>query len=207
MTGMLKFGSGCYNVKEVEVIKEPGKYLQRCLQTTVILLDGSQHEFEIEVFSRFINFIKQTHLQRHARGQHLLDRVFDYLELIEKDYFGLQFVDVASDSDNERMRWLDASKSVRKQMKCALLQLFDNFHVFSVGPPYLLYLRVKFYVSDPAKLQEEYTRYHFYLQVRKDLADGKLRCSPSSAAMLGSYATQCNEFSDGKTCSLKSTLS
>ena len=31
--------------------------------------------------------------QRNAKGQSLLDRVFEYLELIEKDFFGLQFLD------------------------------------------------------------------------------------------------------------------
>lgn len=30
-----------------------------------------------------------------------------------------------------------------------------------MGPPYLLYFRVKFYVCDPSKLHEEYTRYVF----------------------------------------------
>ena len=32
-------------------------------------------------------------LQRNSKGQMLLDKVFEYLELIEKDYFGLQFVE------------------------------------------------------------------------------------------------------------------
>lgn len=41
-------------------------------------------------------------------------------------------------------RWLDPRKSVRKQMLC---------------PPYQLFFRVKFYVSDPSKLIEEYTRW------------------------------------------------
>lgn len=31
---------------------------------------------------------------------------------------------------------------------------------FDLGPPYNLYFRVRFYVSDPAKLIEEYTRLH-----------------------------------------------
>ena len=31
--------------------------------------------------------------QKRAKAQSLLDKVFEHLELIEKDYFGLQFVD------------------------------------------------------------------------------------------------------------------
>lgn len=40
-------------------------------------------------------------------------------------------------------QWLDAKKSIKRQMMC---------------PPYHLFFRVKFYVSDPSKLIEEYTR-------------------------------------------------
>lgn len=53
------------------------------------------------------------------------------------------------------------------------------------------YFKVKFYVTDPSKLQEEYTRYHFYLQVRKDILQGKLLVSPSTACLLASYTVQC----------------
>lgn len=56
----------------------------------------------------------------------------------------------------------------------------------------LFYFRVKFYVSDPSKLQEEYTRYHLYLQLRKDILQGKLIVSPSTACLLASYTVQCN---------------
>lgn len=42
-------------------------------------------------------------------------------------------------------RWLDAAKPVRKQLRCA--------------PPFHFYFRVKFYVVEPHRLQEEYTRW------------------------------------------------
>lgn len=56
----------------------------------------------------------------------------------------------------------------------------------------LFYFCVKFYVADPSKLQEEYTRYHLYLQLRKDILRGKLIVSPSTACLLASYTVQCN---------------
>ncbi|VDK73609.1 unnamed protein product, partial [Anisakis simplex] len=62
-------------------------------------------------------------------------------------------------------------------------------------PPYRLFFRVKFYVNDPAKLVEEYTRYHVFLQLRKDLIEGRLACPEGTAALLGSYAAQ-SEFGD-----------
>ncbi len=36
-----------------------------------------------------------------------------------------------------------------------------------------LEFRVKFYVTDPSRLQEEITRYQFYLQLKKDLITNK----------------------------------
>ena len=33
-------------------------------------------------------------LQKRCKAQVLLEKVFEYLELVEKDYFGLQFADV-----------------------------------------------------------------------------------------------------------------
>uniref|UniRef100_A0A914W524 Moesin/ezrin/radixin homolog 1 n=1 Tax=Plectus sambesii TaxID=2011161 RepID=A0A914W524_9BILA len=162
---MMRFGSGSYNVRDSETVKDGGRQLQRTLICSVHFLDTSHQDFELD---------------RNARGQDLLDRVFEHLELIEKDFFGLQFIDVPQEETENNMRWLDPTKSIRKQMQC---------------PPYLLYFRVKFYVSDPSKLIEEYTRYHFYMEIRKDILDGRLVCPESSAALLGSYAAQ-SEFGD-----------
>uniref|UniRef100_A0A096MQK4 Tyrosine-protein phosphatase non-receptor type n=1 Tax=Papio anubis TaxID=9555 RepID=A0A096MQK4_PAPAN len=59
------------------------------------------------------------------------------------------------------LRWLDPNKPIRKQLKR--------------GSPYNLNFRVKFFVSDPNKLQEEYTR---------------LPCPSNTAALLASFAVQ-----------------
>lgn len=48
--------------------------------------------------------------------------------------------------------------------------------------PYLLHFRVKFYVTEMTRLLEEYTRYHFYLQIRKDILAGHL-CQLSSSTL------------------------
>ena len=39
------------------------------------------------------------HFQKRQKAQHLLDKVFDHLELVEKDYFGLQFMDMQPGED------------------------------------------------------------------------------------------------------------
>ena len=44
---------------------------------------------------------------------------------------------------------------------------------------------------DPSRLHEEMTRYHVYLQVKKDLAEGRLAGAPfSTICLLTSHAAQ-----------------
>ncbi|XP_076797146.1 tyrosine-protein phosphatase non-receptor type 4 isoform X2 [Arvicanthis niloticus] len=73
-------------------------------------------------------------------------------------------------------RWLDPNKPIRKQLKR--------------GSPYNLNFRVKFFVSDPNKLQEEYTRYQYFLQIKQDILTGRLSCPCNTAALLASFAVQ-----------------
>ncbi|KAG8000779.1 Tyrosine-protein phosphatase non-receptor type 4 [Nibea albiflora] len=73
-------------------------------------------------------------------------------------------------------RWLDPNKPIRKQLKR--------------GSPHNLSFRVKFFVTDPNKLQEEYTRYQYFLQIKQDIFTGRLPCPHNTAALLASYAVQ-----------------
>ena len=56
--------------------------------------------------------IKSTFLQKKAVGSQLLEQVFYHLDIIEKDYFGLQFTDPYNVA-----HWLDPTKLVKKQVK------------------------------------------------------------------------------------------
>lgn len=51
-------------------------------------------------------------LQKKAMGSDLYEQVFYSLDLIEKDYFGLQFTDA-----NHVKHWLDPTKAIKKQVK------------------------------------------------------------------------------------------
>ena len=56
-------------------------------------------------------------LQVSAKGKELLDYVLDKLRLLEKEYFGLRYLD-----RNGQVHWLDRTKSLRKQFrKCTVL--------------------------------------------------------------------------------------
>ncbi|XP_040214179.1 tyrosine-protein phosphatase non-receptor type 4 [Rana temporaria] len=118
------------------------------------------------------NTVQAFRVSKHEDGQALLDLVFKFLDLTERDYFGLQLADVSP----ENPKWLDPSKLIRKQLKR--------------GSPHSLHFRVKFFVSDSSKLQEEYTRYLYFLQIKQDVLTGRLPCPYSTATLLASYAVQ-----------------
>ncbi|XP_013920680.1 PREDICTED: FERM domain-containing protein 5 [Thamnophis sirtalis] len=109
--------------------------------------------------------------QRDAKGQFLFDLLCHHLNLLEKDYFGIRFVD----PDKQR-HWLEFTKSIVKQMRSQ--------------PPFTMCFRVKFYPTDPAALKEEITRYLVFLQIKRDLYHGRLLCKTSDAALLAAYILQ-----------------
>ncbi|KAK3732825.1 hypothetical protein QZH41_017725 [Actinostola sp. cb2023] len=111
------------------------------------------------------------YLHKKSIGQVLLDLVFKNLDLVEKDYFGLQFMDT-----HQVSHWLDPTKKIKKQVK--------------IGPPYTLHFRVKFYAADPQDLGEELTRYHFFLQLKQDIARNKLEVPQKMAIDLVAYSLQ-----------------
>ncbi|KAM4613477.1 band 4.1-like protein 1 isoform 2-T2 [Polymixia lowei] len=138
-------------------LKSPQKGSKR-LKTVpfkVTLLDSSEYEGEIE---------------KHWKGQNLMDMVCEHLNLLEKDYFGLTF----SDTDTQK-NWLDPSKEIKKQMR---------------NSPWHFAFAVKFYPPDPSQLTEDITRYYLCLQLRDDMLSGRLPCSFVTHALLGSYAVQ-----------------
>lgn len=73
--------------------------------------------------------------------------------------------------------WLDLEKPVCRQVGLSL-----------IDP--LLRFCVKFYTPDPAQLEEEFTRYLFCLQIKRDLAQGLLQCNDNTAALMASYIVQ-----------------
>ncbi|XP_040895728.1 FERM, ARHGEF and pleckstrin domain-containing protein 2 isoform X2 [Toxotes jaculatrix] len=128
----------------------------RGLQIRVQVLDDSQDFFDIDP---------------KAFGQALLSEVFHRGNLIESDYFGLEF-------QNMQMNWvwLEPTKPIVKQVRRPTNTLFR--------------LSVKFFPPDPGQLQEEYTRYLFSLQMKRDLMEGRLICTENTGALLASHLVQ-----------------
>ncbi|XP_075774894.1 FERM, ARHGEF and pleckstrin domain-containing protein 1 isoform X6 [Pelodiscus sinensis] len=130
----------------------PGKLISIKIQ----MLDDTQEVFDVP---------------QRAPGKVLLDAVCSHLNLVEGDYFGLEFPD-----HKKIMVWLDLLKPIMKQIR-------RPKHV-------VVKFVVKFFPPDHAQLQEELTRYLFALQVKQDLAQGRLTCNDTSAALLISHIVQ-----------------
>jgi tyrosine-protein phosphatase non-receptor type 14/21 len=47
-----------------------------------------------------------------------------------------------------------------------------------------------YYVNDVSLLQDEMTRYHYFLQLKSDVMEGRLRCSYNEAIVLAGYRLQ-----------------
>lgn len=67
-----------------------------------------------------------------------------------------------------------------------------HWHV-TVGPPYTLRLKVKFYSSEPNTLREELTRYQFFLQLKQDLLEGRLHSKTTDHSPTFSFDEKCAE--------------
>ncbi|XP_051493751.1 protein 4.1 isoform X25 [Apus apus] len=114
--------------------------------------------------------IFECSVDKHAKGQDLLKKVCDHLNLLEEDYFGLAIWDTPTSRT-----WLDPAKEIKKQVH---------------GGPWDFTFNVKFYPPDPAQLTEDITRYYLCLQLRQDIMSGRLPCSFATLALLGSYTVQ-----------------
>ncbi|XP_076440887.1 uncharacterized protein LOC143280176 isoform X3 [Babylonia areolata] len=124
----------------------------------VVLLDGEHVNIELD---------------KNADGKDLFDKVCQHLDLSEREYFGLQYVDERIPSPLKC--WLSPEKKISKQKKRG---------------PWLFDFALKFYPPDPTQLRESLTRWLVTLQTRRDILCGKLPATFLTQAMLGSYCVQ-----------------
>ncbi|XP_030060545.1 tyrosine-protein phosphatase non-receptor type 3 isoform X2 [Microcaecilia unicolor] len=147
-------GGRINNMRVSELPKEKNRSEVAC---NVHFLDGSVQSFKVG---------------KQDTGQTLLDMVYNFLGVTEREYFGLQHLEDSVDSP----RWLEMSKPVRKQLKG--------------GFPCSLRFRVRFFIPDPNTLQQDQTRHLYFLQLKTDILEGRLTCPLNSAVVLASYAVQ-----------------
>uniref|UniRef100_A0A3Q3FHK2 FERM, RhoGEF (ARHGEF) and pleckstrin domain protein 1 (chondrocyte-derived) n=1 Tax=Labrus bergylta TaxID=56723 RepID=A0A3Q3FHK2_9LABR len=128
-------------------LRPPTQPPGRQVSIRVQMLDDTQEVFQIS---------------QRSTGKVLFDLICVHLNLVEGDYFGLEY------QDQRKMTvWLDLLKPTLKQIR----------------RPKNTILRfvVKFFPPDHTQLLEELTRYLFALQIKRDLACGHLICNDTSA--------------------------
>ncbi|KAM6984663.1 band 4.1-like protein 4 [Aplochiton taeniatus] len=139
---------------------------------------ATQEEFYCEVLlldeTKLILTTHHQGIKKSTRGSVVLDFVFNHVNLVETDYFGLRYCD-----RSHQTYWIDPSKT-----------LSEHKDLITTGPPYTLYFGLKFYAEDPCKLKEEITRYQFFLQLKQDVLQGRLPCPLDISAKLAALALQ-----------------
>uniref|UniRef100_A0A674JZG9 Tyrosine-protein phosphatase non-receptor type n=1 Tax=Terrapene triunguis TaxID=2587831 RepID=A0A674JZG9_9SAUR len=116
-------------------------------------------------------FVEFT-LSVESTGQESLEAVAQRLELREITYFSLWYYN----KQNQR-RWVDLDKPLKKQL--------DKY---ALEPT--VYFGVVFYVPTVSQLQQEITRYQYYLQLKKDILEGNIPCTLEQAIHLAGLAVQ-----------------
>nr|XP_061806409.1 LOW QUALITY PROTEIN: tyrosine-protein phosphatase non-receptor type 14-like [Nerophis lumbriciformis] len=116
-------------------------------------------------------------LSVESTGQECLEAVAQRLELRETPYFGLWF---NGKTQAPAQRWVELEKPLKKQL--------DKFGNELNGNE--LFFGVMFYVPSVSRLEQEATRYQYYLQVKKELLDGRLHCTVEQGIRLAGLAVQ-----------------
>uniref|UniRef100_A0AAQ5Z9A7 Tyrosine-protein phosphatase non-receptor type n=1 Tax=Amphiprion ocellaris TaxID=80972 RepID=A0AAQ5Z9A7_AMPOC len=116
-------------------------------------------------------FVEFT-LSVESTGQECLEAVAQRLELREITYFSLWYF-----NKQNQQRWIDLEKPLKKQL--------DKY-----GLEPTVYFGVVFYIPSITQLQQEITRYQYYLQLKKDVLEGRISCSLEQAIRLASLAVQ-----------------
>ncbi|XP_018418858.1 PREDICTED: tyrosine-protein phosphatase non-receptor type 21 [Nanorana parkeri] len=116
-------------------------------------------------------FVEFT-LSVESSGQECLEAVAQRLELREVTYFSLWYL-----NKQNQQRWVDLEKPLKKQL--------DKY---AVEPT--VYFGVVYYVPSVSQLQQEITRYQYYLQLKKDILEGKIPCALEQAIQLAGLAVQ-----------------
>uniref|UniRef100_A0AAY4APM2 protein-tyrosine-phosphatase n=1 Tax=Denticeps clupeoides TaxID=299321 RepID=A0AAY4APM2_9TELE len=116
-------------------------------------------------------FVEFT-LSVESTGQECLEAVAQRLELREITYFSLWYL-----NKQNQQRWVDLEKPLKKQL--------DKY-----GLEPTVFFGVVFYVPCVSQLQQEITRYQYYLQLKKDILEGRIPCSIEQAIRMAGLAVQ-----------------
>ncbi|XP_072391458.1 tyrosine-protein phosphatase non-receptor type 14 [Diabrotica undecimpunctata] len=114
-------------------------------------------------------------LSSESTGQDCLDVVCQKLSLNQPKFFGLQYISKHSDNN---LCWLELDRPIKRQL---------DKHAKGL----CVCLRVMYYVISGVRLfNDEVSRYHYFLQLKQDVIEGRISCTPQQAVELASYSMQ-----------------
>ncbi|XP_034148806.1 tyrosine-protein phosphatase non-receptor type 13 isoform X2 [Esox lucius] len=111
-----------------------------------------------------------------SRGRDVFDMVVAHANLVEHFYFGLAFL------DDDEYFFLDHETKISKVAPDSWKKV--------VSTPFLIFLRVKFFVNDISFILHRLTRHQYYLQLRKDIIEDRLYCNEETGMFLAALSLQ-----------------
>ncbi|XP_017263263.1 tyrosine-protein phosphatase non-receptor type 13 isoform X2 [Kryptolebias marmoratus] len=146
-----------------------GEEVQR--KVGVVLLNGQKLELSCDV---------------KALCKDVFDMVVAHIGLVEHHLFSLAYL-----KENEFF-FIDSDA---KLVKVAPNGWKEDPKKRRSDVAFTLFLRIKFFLDDVNLIQHTMTKHQYYLQLRKDILEERLRCSTENALLLASLALQA-EFGD-----------
>ncbi|KAK9541598.1 hypothetical protein VZT92_001630 [Zoarces viviparus] len=116
-----------------------------------------------------------------SKARDVFDMVVAHANLVEHFYFGLAFI------DDDEYFFLDHETKISKIAP-------DSWKKGQISP-FLVFLRVKYFVDDMSFILHRLTRHQYYLQLRRDLLEDRLYCNEETGLFLAALALQA-EFGD-----------
>ncbi|KAK2852673.1 hypothetical protein Q7C36_007874 [Tachysurus vachellii] len=116
-----------------------------------------------------------------SRGRDVFDMVVAHANLVEHFYFGLAFM------DDDEFFFLNHETKISKVAPDCWKKLATS--------TFTLFLRVKFFADDVSYILHKLTRHQYYIQLRRDILEGKVYCNEDTAMFLAALALQA-EFGD-----------
>ncbi|KAJ3605309.1 hypothetical protein NHX12_027358 [Muraenolepis orangiensis] len=167
-------GEPCVSLTVPSSIMKRGKAEEVQRKVRVVLLNGQRLELGCDL---------------KAVCKDVLDMVVAHVGLVEHHLFGLahlkdnEFFFVEPDAKLTKVApegWKEEPKKKKSDV------------------PFNLFLRIKFFLDDVGFIEHVMTKHQYYLQMRKDILEERVRCDTDSAVLLASLALQA-EFSDYQT--------
>ncbi|CAL8284701.1 unnamed protein product [Merluccius merluccius] len=118
----------------------------------------------------------QVKCEVKTRCGDVFDMIVAHSNLVEHFYFGLAYID-----DNEFF-FLDSDTKISKVAPDCWKKVPTT--------TFILFFRVKFFVSDVSLLLHKLSRHQYYLQLRKELLEDRLSCHEETALCLAGLALQ-----------------